>query len=641
MREGVITKVTGDGLTGPNWVTWRVGMMSLFALCEVELYVRGELERPDKNLDPDGYDIWKKNDNYAHHLITQNVSDEALVHIQHGATSNIAWKNLESIYEDKSQETAVAIIRNLWHTTAEEEDDIGEHLTTLKKSWERLNLVDDDQFKIPEAQFKIAIISSLPPSWDTFTRPYITDQNRNNGDPKIHATSQELIGVIKEEYSRRLHRDGKSNKQDLIHQINYSKPKASLSSRITDPIICQKCGKHGHKTSDCKLLSQTKCAICECLGHETKDCYSRKAKELKRKREAKNDKNKKGKKKFKPKKKDEGNNEEQSHQNDEHVIFYTENDEISQITFDSSEEGQYFNFTDSNVSEIGEIDMRVIYYDWLADSATTSHVCNNHSTFTEFQPLTATTVTGIGNLSTTAQGRGTVELISQCGKTQYLIELKDVLYIPNNRNNLIALTKWDHGGQKFIGEHGRLSLLSKDGTLMVTGTKTDNNLYKMMVTVRKSPGKTPNGPTPYVFTSTHNTQSWEEWHNRFGHVSYGRLQHMHDKHLVTGLTVDNKSQKPDCIACTESKHTVQPFGKNTERNSKSGDLTHIDLWGKYAIASINGKQHYILFVDDCEKYSTVNFLKQKSEATQHVKEYITYLKTHDKNPKAIRIDRGR
>ena len=84
--------------------------------------------------------------------------------------------------------------------------------------------------KIPEEQFKIAIISSLPPSWDNFTRPYITNQKQNDGDPKIYVTSQELIGVIKEEYSRRLRHDGKSNKQDLIHQINYSKPKPSLSS---------------------------------------------------------------------------------------------------------------------------------------------------------------------------------------------------------------------------------------------------------------------------------------------------------------------------------------------------------------------------------------------------------------------------
>ena len=88
------------------------------ALYEVKGYVRGEIEIPDKAFDPIGHENWKKNGNYAIyaiHLITQNVSDKALVHIQHGPTSYIAWKNLESIYEDKSQETAVAILRNLWH----------------------------------------------------------------------------------------------------------------------------------------------------------------------------------------------------------------------------------------------------------------------------------------------------------------------------------------------------------------------------------------------------------------------------------------------------------------------------------------------------------------------------------------------
>jgi hypothetical protein len=199
-REGAITKVTGDGLTGPNWVTWQVRMMSLLALCEVEPYVCGEVQQLNREEDPVGHNNWKKNDNYAKHLITQNVGDEAIIHIQHGSSSNVAWKNLEAIFEDKSQETAVAIIRNLWHTTAEEGDDISEHLTTLKKYWERLNLVNDSSFKIPEVQFKIVIVSSLPPSWDTFTRPYISIGKGDKTDPKLQVTSQELIGVLKEKY---------------------------------------------------------------------------------------------------------------------------------------------------------------------------------------------------------------------------------------------------------------------------------------------------------------------------------------------------------------------------------------------------------------------------------------------------------
>ena len=87
-------------------------MESLLALYEAELYVRWEIEQPYQDLDPIGHENWKKNDNYANHLITQNVSDEALVHIQYGSTLYTAWKTLESIYEDKSQRMAVVVISN-------------------------------------------------------------------------------------------------------------------------------------------------------------------------------------------------------------------------------------------------------------------------------------------------------------------------------------------------------------------------------------------------------------------------------------------------------------------------------------------------------------------------------------------------
>jgi len=116
---------------------------------------------------------------------------------------------------------------------------------------------------------------------------------------------------------------------------------------------------------------------------------------------------------------------------------------------------------------------------------------------------------------------------------------------------------------------------------------------------------------------------------------------MLDKDLVEGFSVDTRTQKPDCIACTESKQTVEPFGKSTERKTEPGELTHIDLWGKYSITSINGNNYYILFVDDAERFSTTEFLKQKGEAPQKVKEYLTHLRTQDKKPKAIRVDRGK
>ncbi|KAF9460598.1 hypothetical protein BDZ94DRAFT_1141706, partial [Collybia nuda] len=87
-------------------------------------------------------------------------------------------------------------------------------------------------------------------------------------------------------------------------------------------------------------------------------------------------------------------------------------------------------------------------------------------------------------------------------------------------------------------------------------------------------------------------------HKRFGHISYSGLQRLLDKNLVEGFSVDTRTEKPDCIACTEAKQTVEPFGKATNRKTEPGELTHMDLWGKYSIASINGNQYYIVFVDD-------------------------------------------
>jgi hypothetical protein len=97
---------------------------------------------------------------------------------------------------------------------------------------------------------------------------------------------------------------------------------------------------------------------------------------------------------------------------------------------------------------------------------------------------------------------------------------------------------------------------------------------------------------------------------------------------------------PDCIACIESKLTVEPFNKLANRQTEPGELTHIDLWGKYKVMSILGHQYYIVIVDDAARYITIDFLKGKHEAMQIVRNYLMHLTTHGMSPRAIRTDRG-
>ena len=67
-------------------------------------------------------------------------------------------------------------------------------------------------------------------------------------------------------------------------------------------------------------------------------------------------------------------------------------------------------------------DDRLIYYDWLADSATTSHVTNQRDAFINYEPLTNKLVLGVGNNETHAIGRGTVELESNFNGQKFFSE---------------------------------------------------------------------------------------------------------------------------------------------------------------------------------------------------------------------------
>jgi hypothetical protein len=102
------------------------------------------------------------------------------------------------------------------------------------------------------------------------------------------------------------------------------------------------------------------------------------------------------------------------------------------IQFDSSEHGQYFNFHNYDVTNFNGIDECTLYYDWLADSATTSHIVNHCDVFKTYESIKNTLITGIGGLRAHAEGQGDVSIYMTLNGETHTIHLHDVLYIPRN-----------------------------------------------------------------------------------------------------------------------------------------------------------------------------------------------------------------
>jgi len=365
-------------------------------------------------------------------------------------------------------------------------------------------------------------------------------------------SSQQFIGIIKEEAVRR-----DARKAESSHQT-FPAPESGTSKAK----YCVICKRNNHNTSECRNRNKKVCGICGKPNHDEKNCWHR-------------DSDQKGKRKHggkqpggdaKRRKADTTNEAKEEEEDDamqiEEVTFMTE--EIHDIPMNPSIEGQQSNI--SHVTNTKTNDELVTFYDWLADSATTSHICNRKDAFVSYQPLTGKTVAGVGNNQANAEGRGTIELESIYNDYKYLLKLENVLYIPSNRNNLISLGRWDRAGGRYTGGGGAILLTTKDGKHVAKGTKINNNLYKMKVSIRK-PGATYSKSTtctPQTFQASEPTQSWETWHKRYGHIGYTGLQKLHDLNLVDGFTVDMRTPKPDCVTCTEAKQTEEPFNKTSD-----------------------------------------------------------------------------
>jgi hypothetical protein len=452
-------------------------------------------------------------------------------------------------------------------------------------------------------------------------------------DPKKLMSSQEFIGAIKEEYLRRKSRTGTTTLDQTYYAKTGTKNR-SLAERIYNPSKpaeatqstqsttgCRNCGFKGHTTDNCRWLGKEKCDKCGWFGTEGHDCQKRVQKR------------KADKEKWRAAKKAKKEQVNQVVEGEEEAIVFTAEEQAGACNFD----------TYNSLNAEGN-DERLLFYDWLADSATTSHVTNMRDAFATFQPLVKP-ISGVGNTKTQAEGRGTVKLTTRVDGKEFQLTLEDVLYIPSNPQNLISLGRWDKSGGHYHGGDGKLVMSRKDGETIAMGTRISNQLYKLeeVTTEKRLPNSERANADQYTFASVHPAQDWEVWHRRFGHIAMDSIRTLYDKKLVEGLSVNTASPQYDCKACTQAKQHIEPFPKMVEQRvlTQPGDLTHMDLCGKCSPISIHGNQYFHTFLDDATRRPRVCFLKTKDGATLAVKNYVTNLKTQGKTPKALRFDRGR
>jgi transposase InsO family protein len=278
----------------------------------------------------------------------------------------------------------------------------------------------------------------------------------------------------------------------------------------------------------------------------------------------------------------------------------------------------------------GHIDER-----WVADSASSSHIAMNREYFQDYEPLDGAGVKGLNGKPVSAKGRGTIVLNLKMGSSYNPLTLRNVLYVPDAQRNLVSITRLAKSKYPTLCGEEKCEIFSK-GRVIGEGKLTGEGLYILNAVVEENTHKS-------MLAAGDESISWDEWHRRFGHVAVSALKKLKNENMVNGLTVDLDSEPTECEACIQSKLSHRPFpAEASTRAEKPGELTYSDLWGPARTMSIGGSRYFMSFTDDYSRKCSVVFLRDKSEATEKMQEYITYLERKlEMTPKAIRVDNGK
>ena len=101
------------------------------------------------------------------------------------------------------------------------------------------------------------------------------------------------------------------------------------------------------------------------------------------------------------------------------------------ITVQADKEQYNFDTFDACNADVN--DNCLIYYDWLADTATTSHVMHHREAFTNYTTMGNSSITGVGSKEALIADHGTVGLNSTCNGTDYILHLENVLHVPGHK----------------------------------------------------------------------------------------------------------------------------------------------------------------------------------------------------------------
>ena len=271
---------------------------------------------------------------------------------------------------------------------------------------------------------------------------------------------------------------------------------------------------------------------------------------------------------------------------------------------------------------------------WIMDSGATSHVfCGNRDVMTNYNVVGNMKVNGASGHAAKVKGKGDINM----GK----VTLRNVLHVPEFKENLISLSVIERNGFKVVLEDGKCRVY--DGNTPILQGYRNGNLYQISHDVMPEKCFI---SVVNIYEKEESTEEkedilevdWKLWHSRMGHPGQERLES-----IFEGRKIKVKKQVLECLPCIVGKQTREYKSKKKVKESKYhfGEMLHVDLNGPMETISIGGGKYGLPIVEDSEGFIVGYVLPRKSDSETNIQDTVIWYKTQfSVSVKCIRADKG-
>ena len=119
------------------------------------------------------------------------ISDAEMIHISGAVSAREMWEQLTMVKESRGQLGILATWRALYRATADDNFEMVDHISKLRKLQEELHIMGSP---VPDEDFVMILVMSLPESWDNYTSAYL---GSSGNKPELR--SHEIIAVLLDE----------------------------------------------------------------------------------------------------------------------------------------------------------------------------------------------------------------------------------------------------------------------------------------------------------------------------------------------------------------------------------------------------------------------------------------------------------